>query len=243
MPSWYNICMKKVVYIFILLAVPLSLNAYTFTRTMNVGSTGEDVRELQKFLNSNSATAIADIGPGSPGNESTYFGEKTKQAVIKMQNLYAPLILHPLGLTVGSGFVGNSTLTLLNTMTKGSEGSAETNNPNPNAPVVESVTPTEVRDGDTITITGKNFSDTNTVILGFEALDKYTNIKSSNDGTKIEIKYDSSIQKPYDKEFQRITPKAKAAVLKQFPKIPVAVSVIDEKEVQSNFLTINFNLK
>ena len=38
--------MKKSVYIFALLAIPLSLNAYTFTRTLNVGSTGEDVREL-----------------------------------------------------------------------------------------------------------------------------------------------------------------------------------------------------
>lgn len=235
--------MKKVVYICILLAVPLSLNAYSFTRTLSVGSTGEDVRELQKFLNSNGATLIADSGPGSPGNESTYFGEKTKQAVIKMQNLYAPLILHPLGLTVGSGFVGNGTLAFLNSITSGTNSESQMETPAANAPIVESVSPTEVYDGDTITIIGKNFSDANTVILGFEALDKYTNIKSTDNGTKIEIIYDSSIQKPYDKEFTKITPKAKAAVLKRFPKIPVAVSVIDEKGVQSNFLITNFNLK
>lgn len=233
--------MKKVAYIFILLAVPLSLNAYTFTRTLSTGSEGADVMELQKFLNSNPETRISETGPGSPGLESTYFGEKTKQAVIKMQNLFAPLILYPVGLNAGNGFVGNSTIGFLNTFL----GQTETApvGTNANVPIVESVEPLELKDGDTIIITGKNFSDKNTVIVGFESRYAYTDIKSTDNGTKIEIKYDSSIQKPYDKKWKELDSKAKAAVLAKFPKIPVAISVIDENEEQSNFEVINFNLK
>ncbi len=232
--------MKKVVYIFILLAVPLSLNAYTFTRSLSVGSTGEDVRQLQKYLNSNVLTRISETGPGSPGSESDYFGEKTKQAVIKLQDMFAPLVLYPAGLTAGSGYVGLNTIAFLNDI-QGHE--SVTPSTDPSAPVVESVTPAELKDGDMIVITGKNFSDSNTIILGFESKDAYTNIRSTNNGTRIEIKYDSSIQEPWDKKFSEIGADAKRAVLKQFPKIPVAVSVIDDRNVQSNFKVINFNLK
>jgi hypothetical protein len=110
--------MKKNVYITIILcAVPVFFaNAYTFTRTLSLGSTGEDVFMLQKVLNSDSNTRIADTGTGSPGNETRHFGQKTKQAVIKFQNLHATEILHPNGLSQGTGFVGKSTLSFLNTM-------------------------------------------------------------------------------------------------------------------------------
>lgn len=88
--------------------------AYTFTRTLSVGSTGQDVYELQKLLNGNSQTQIILEGVGSPGQETYYFGELTKQAVIKFQNLNAQTILLPLGLTQGTGFVGKGTIAFLN---------------------------------------------------------------------------------------------------------------------------------
>ncbi len=58
--------------------------SYSFTRSLTIGSTGEDVRALQQFLNSHSAL-VSSSGAGSPGNESTYFGSKTRAALAKWQ--------------------------------------------------------------------------------------------------------------------------------------------------------------
>ncbi|MBT7717722.1 hypothetical protein HN699_05135, partial [Candidatus Uhrbacteria bacterium] len=55
-----------------------------FDRDLTLGSKGEDVRELQKYLNK-SGYILADSGPGSRGNETDYFGELTRQALIKFQ--------------------------------------------------------------------------------------------------------------------------------------------------------------
>ena len=56
----------------------------TFTQNLTVGSTGGEVMAVQKFLNSHGAV-ISATGAGSPGNESSYFGAKTKAAVSKFQ--------------------------------------------------------------------------------------------------------------------------------------------------------------
>lgn len=58
--------------------------SYTFTRDLTVGATGEDVRQLQVFLNAN-GYVVASTGAGSAGMESTYFGGLTKAALAKYQ--------------------------------------------------------------------------------------------------------------------------------------------------------------
>lgn len=60
-------------------------NNYTFTRNLELGMTGADVKELQKFLNNN-GFAIAASGVGSAGNETTSFGSMTKSALAKFQS-------------------------------------------------------------------------------------------------------------------------------------------------------------
>lgn len=55
-----------------------------FTRDLDVGAVGEDVRALQVFLNTHGAV-IAASGVGSPGNETTYFGLLTQKALAKYQ--------------------------------------------------------------------------------------------------------------------------------------------------------------
>ena len=59
-----------------------------FTQNMSVGATGDDVTRLQKFLNSDADTKIADEGVGSPGNETTMFGSLTEGAVQRFQVKY-----------------------------------------------------------------------------------------------------------------------------------------------------------
>lgn len=86
---------------------------FTFTRSLTIGSVGEDVRALQQLLNDEGFTVSAS-GAGSPGSESDYFGTLTQQALIKYQNFYRADILEPVGLQFGTGYFGPSTITFIN---------------------------------------------------------------------------------------------------------------------------------
>ncbi|GMQ95479.1 MAG: hypothetical protein BMS9Abin13_594 [Patescibacteria group bacterium] len=93
-----------------------SKSAPLFARNLGAGERGEDVRELQIFLNSSSETRLATYGPGSPGSETPYFGRLTASAVERFQELFAPEILAPSGLSLGTGYVGPSTRAKLNAL-------------------------------------------------------------------------------------------------------------------------------
>jgi peptidoglycan hydrolase-like protein with peptidoglycan-binding domain len=82
-----------------------SAAASPFTRTLQLGSTGADVRSLQQFLNSK-GYRVAATGPGSPGFESTYFGPATKAAVVRFQTANS--------ITPTSGAVGPLTRAKIN---------------------------------------------------------------------------------------------------------------------------------
>ncbi|MBC7836202.1 peptidoglycan DD-metalloendopeptidase family protein [Acetobacteraceae bacterium] len=56
----------------------------SFSRDLEYGMTGEDVRALQRFLNEN-GFIVAQSGVGSIGLETTYFGPATKRAVVAFQ--------------------------------------------------------------------------------------------------------------------------------------------------------------
>lgn len=75
----------------------------TFTQNLKLGSSGTEVKALQKFLNSIDGTQLGTVGAGSPGNETSTFGPATKRAVIKFQEKYAADILTPNGLSNGTG--------------------------------------------------------------------------------------------------------------------------------------------
>src|SRR5436853_7670682 len=59
-------------------------SGYMFTRVLTIGSTGQDVMNLQVYLNAN-GYLVASVGAGSPGHESMYFGSKTKAALAAFQ--------------------------------------------------------------------------------------------------------------------------------------------------------------
>src|SRR3989344_3901417 len=60
-------------------------SAASFTLDLAQGSRGTEVMNLQKKLNTDSATQVSSSGAGSPGNETSYFGSKTKAALINYQ--------------------------------------------------------------------------------------------------------------------------------------------------------------
>lgn len=87
---------------------------FTWTRSLAAGSTGEDVRQLQRFLNADPDTRVSLSGAGSPGNETMYYGPATAAAVSKFQVKHRADILSPLGLVSGTGYFGPSTIAKAN---------------------------------------------------------------------------------------------------------------------------------
>ncbi len=81
--------------------------AATFTRNLEYGNNGEDVRALQRFLNTH-GFVVAKTGPGSPGNETSLFRDATKAAVIKFQTFY--------GIKPAIGFFGPITRAKLSSL-------------------------------------------------------------------------------------------------------------------------------
>lgn len=56
-----------------------------FQRDLKIGMIGDDVRNLQRYLNQ-AGFILAQSGPGSPGRETNVFGNLTQVALIKFQN-------------------------------------------------------------------------------------------------------------------------------------------------------------
>lgn len=66
-------------------AAASTASAYTHMGLLKMGSTGSQVMELQKALNAK-GFVVSTTGAGSVGMESTYFGAKTKAAVMAFQS-------------------------------------------------------------------------------------------------------------------------------------------------------------
>jgi hypothetical protein len=90
-----------------------STSKYFFSNEMSLHDTGEEVRQLQIFLNDH-GFLVAESGPGSKGSETDYFGIATYEAVKRFQEFYLTDVLAPYGYTKGNGKVGPNTLKKIN---------------------------------------------------------------------------------------------------------------------------------
>jgi len=73
-----------------------------FTKNLRLGMIDPQVKQLQIFLNTH-GFKLADVGSGSPGQETTKFGVLTKTALIKFQEANFDAILKPSNLKSGTG--------------------------------------------------------------------------------------------------------------------------------------------
>ncbi len=63
-------------------------SGFSFQYDLRERAKGEAVRYLQIILNLDPATRVANFGVGSPGRETTLFGENTRSALIRFQRKY-----------------------------------------------------------------------------------------------------------------------------------------------------------
>lgn len=89
-------------------------NDFLFTKDMYNGLDSAEVKMLQIFLNADPQTLVKSTGPGSPGNETTYFGSATQNAVERFQVIYKSVILDPLGFSNPTGIIGARSRSVLN---------------------------------------------------------------------------------------------------------------------------------
>jgi len=77
-----------------------SIAVHVFKSNLTTGSLGSEVKALQQYLNTH-GYQITTSGVGSPGHETTLFGNATKAALIKLQKAA--------GLTPAVGYFGAKT--------------------------------------------------------------------------------------------------------------------------------------
>lgn len=83
-----------------------------FIKTLKLGSTGDDVLLLQKFLNTH-GFIVTTSGPGSKGNETSLFGLATEKA-LKMYQCSEKIVCDGTPTSTGYGTVGKTTRGYLN---------------------------------------------------------------------------------------------------------------------------------
>ncbi len=90
--------------------VAAPMNMPNFSRNLVLGAAGSDVRSLQQFLNTHGFTVVRS-GPGSPGNETNYFGAATKSALVSFQKKYQ--------ITPAEGYFGPKTKAKISELLRG----------------------------------------------------------------------------------------------------------------------------
>lgn len=213
---------------------------YPFYRYLAKGYQGTDVKLLQQNLNATTSTQVALTGPGSPGNETSYFGELTRQAVLKLQGQNKLNATGVLDDPTRAYLNANNLLTATPT--------PETLNSSyqktiifSNQPRIDSISPKTVKDGDRLTIKGANFSTSskNTIHVTYNSV-----ATTSLNGTELTFKFSSDLQKMFDKQADKadLSDDEKDDTAKKISEIPVFVTVQNSVGV-SNPYQIKMKIK
>lgn len=142
----------------VLLVAPILI-----THSLSFGSSGTEVKALQQILNSDSRTQVNASGVGSPGFESSYFGDATRAAVIRFQDLYRNELLLPQGLIKGNGFVGAATRRKLNALISAPIATSTATVPNEKLELYYPSTYETTRGG-TVELAGSGFNQNGTTV-------------------------------------------------------------------------------
>jgi lysophospholipase L1-like esterase len=94
---------------------PVIIEQEQFNKNLMITNIDLDVMRLQKYLNKIGFT-VSEAGAGSSGKETNYFGIKTREALKRLQEVYATEILTPLNLRSGTGIFGPLTRSFVNSM-------------------------------------------------------------------------------------------------------------------------------
>lgn len=104
---------------------------FKFTKNMRYKDTiAPDIAYLQRVLNSDVKTRVAETGNGSNQSPTTYFGSKTLDAVKRFQELYKSEVLTPAGLSSATGYIGQYTIKKLNSLLSGMQNASTTSSVN-----------------------------------------------------------------------------------------------------------------
>jgi len=171
-----------------------------FNSSLSIGMTAPEVRCLQSYLNT-AGFIVSTSGLGSVGNETDYFGFKTKLAVASWQAAK--------GLP-STGYFGPMSRAkyaeLLSVVVSPAPAPSPgvspapspvpAPSPTPLTPTIESVLPKEVRSGDVVTVHGTNFTKTgNTIIVRFGVLDQKIDNATSIDGKTLTFTFKAPVMK------------------------------------------------
>lgn len=164
------------------------------TKTLKLGASGLEVKELQILLNKDPETQVAKTGVGSPGRESTYFGSLTKAAVIRFQTKYARETLYAGGISFPTGVVGPLTrgqLRKLYSSSNTNSGDISSTNMSPiEVPVIETITPQIIsKSPELLTVSGRGFSSVANSVIVVSDSDKPIGSFASPDSKTISVPF------------------------------------------------------
>lgn len=239
------------VFVFFLTTFLYASAITSFERYLQVGDRGEDVLFLQRILNTDPDTIVAPQGPGSLGQETTYFGKATKQGVIKLQKKFDLGEEHGFFIIYSGGLdektrnflneayfntdymYGTSTMSTstrqktINQMYKKGAGML------PGTPVINSSDKLVVVNGDEITLSGKNFSTTtaNTLTIGYNTLSVV-----AKEPNTLTFKMDSALRDMYLKRMKDMDANDRKKAFKQVPEIPIFITARNDKGTSNAYL-------
>lgn len=139
--------------------------AVAINTPLSIGSVGPEVKTLQILLNSDLQTRVASSGAGSPGQETDYFGPKTRLALIKFQQKYGinneigragsktRVILEAVRISQGAKNVKSEAVMPSAGKMAASSGALSVKK----RPIISSISPTKGGNNVLITIKGQNF--------------------------------------------------------------------------------------